>query len=167
MSQDARTLQGCGCSEMVGRRGPRGVTRKEGAPWCDLIQLRHRKRDRSHSHRFPELRLRLGHPNPGGSQSLLPFHLLSLLRLPSCPSRSGRRPRILPALVRLTTEAEPVPAWGVLALSRVGTGWRTGPERPGARVQGTPGSYSPFPAACAHSEHRHQHSPCRGLSCAT
>lgn len=50
---------------------------------------------------LPELSTGSGHPNPGRSQFLLPFHLLSLLRLPSCPSSSGR-PHILPALVRLS-----------------------------------------------------------------
>lgn len=52
---------------------------------------------------FSELRYKLGHPNPGHSQFLLPFHLLSLLRLPSCPSSPGR-PHILSALDRLPRE---------------------------------------------------------------
>lgn len=87
-----------------------------------------KRRSRSHSHSFPELRYRLSHPNPGHSQFLLPFHLLSLLRLPSCPSSPGR-PHILPALVRLPREPLLVPACGILVLGKMRMGWKTGPER--------------------------------------
>lgn len=71
---------------------------------------------KSCSHWFPELRSRLGHPNPDHSQFPLPFHLLSQLTFPSCPPASC--PHILPALGRASTSSStPVQAgltWGDL-----------------------------------------------------